>query len=289
MKAMLLLRAFLIWLISIGVEKDDQSADRMASSLKSGYVKGSPVKLFILAGHRNMEGERAFSQELKVLKGGEPLANDNLNIPFKYSLGGGFKTSNDWEPLGPAGPYDTFGPELSFADTLQRELPGNIAVAKFTHSGSQINDWTPEGTTAQDCNLYDAFVAFIKESIRELEAKGHPVELAGICYHIGENDMAFGPYRRDAARWLHSTINQSRKDLSLPALKWHISQQPPPDQEGLQKIDITASLAAIAASDTAFIHVKAFNLPPQEEKLVLNTVGIVKLGELLARSYIEHP
>ena len=115
------------------------------------------------------------------------------------------------------------------------------------------------------------------------------MELAGICYHIGENDMAFGPYRRDAARWLHSTINQSRKDLSLPALKWHISQQPPPDQEGLQKIDITASLAAIAASDTAFIHVKAFNLPPQEEKLVLNTVGIVKLGELLARSYIEHP
>ena len=39
---------------------------------------------------------------------------------------------------------------------------GNIAIAKFTHSGSQINDWTPEGTTASDCNQYQPFIAFIK-------------------------------------------------------------------------------------------------------------------------------
>ena len=46
--------------------------------------------------------------------------------------------------------------------------------------------------------------------------------------------------------------------------------------------------AAIATSDQAFIHLKAFDLPPQDENLVLNTAGIVELGELLARSYIEH-
>jgi hypothetical protein len=31
------------------------------------YEKGSSIKLFVLAGHRNMEGERAFTQELKTL------------------------------------------------------------------------------------------------------------------------------------------------------------------------------------------------------------------------------
>ena len=252
------------------------------------YSKGSPVKLFILAGHRNMEGERAFSAELTTQNGQEALAKNNDKIAFKYSLGGGFKTSNGWEPLGPAGFYDTFGPELSFGQTLHAKLPGNIAIAKFTHSGSQINDWTPQGTTARDCNLYSPFLAFIQESIRELEAQGHPVELAGIFYHIGENDMAFGPYRKNAAIWLHSAVAQSRLDLALPSLKWHVSQQPPPDQEGLNRIDITASLATIAAADPALVHLKLFDLPPQPEKLVLNTAGIIELGESLAQSHINH-
>ncbi len=77
------------------------------------------MKLFVLAGHRNMEGERAFTQDLEALKEHESLANDNDMIAFKYSLGGGYKISNGWEPLGPAGFYDTFGPELSFGKTLQ--------------------------------------------------------------------------------------------------------------------------------------------------------------------------
>ena len=246
------------------------------------YAKGSPVKLFILAGHRNMEGERAFTQEVKE------LAVDNGKIAFKYSLGGGFKISNGWEPLGPAGAYDTFGPELSFGKTLQGKVPGNIAIAKFTHSGSQMNDWTPQGTSAKDRNLYPQFIAFIQESIKELQAKGHQVELAGIFYHVGENDMAFGGYRNDAAKWLQSTVAKTREDLALPALKWFVSQQPPTDEKGLNRIDVTANLAALAAADPAFIHLKAFELPPQEEKLVITTAGIVRLGEVLAQGYLEH-
>jgi hypothetical protein len=249
------------------------------------YTKGSSVKLFILAGHRNMEGERAFIQELK---GQDDLEQDNWSIAFKYSLGGGFKTSNGWEPLGPAGFYDTFGPELSFGKTLQGKIPGNIAIAKFTHSGSQMNDWTPQGTDAKDRNLYAPFIAFIKASIQELQAKGHQVELAGIFYHVGENDMSFGPYRRDAARWLQATVAQSRQDLAMPSLKWFVSQQPPTEEKGLSAIDVTANIAAIAAADPAFIHIKAFDLPPQQEKLVITTEGIVQLGELLAQRYLEH-
>lgn len=115
------------------------------------------------------------------------------------------------------------------------------------------------------------------------------MELAGIFYHVGENDMAFFPYRNDASKWLQSTVARSRQDLALPSLKWHVSQQPPPHDDHLGRVDITANLAAIAAADPAFVHVKAFDLPPQKEQLVLDTPGIVKLGELLARSYIAQP
>ncbi len=251
------------------------------------YEKGSSVKLFVLAGHRNMEGERAFTQELKSLGGYESLVNENQKIAYKYSIGGGYKVSDGWEPLGPAGFYGTFGPELSFGKTLAGKVSGNIAIAKFTHSGSQMNDWTPQGTEAKELNIYPKFIAFIQDSIKELQARGHQVELAGVFYHVGENEMCMGQYRRDAAKWLQSTVVKSRQDLALPSFKWHVSQQQPTDEKGLNAIDVTANIAAIASADPAFIHIKAFDLPKQEEKLVITTAGIVQLGQLLAESHLK--
>ena len=251
------------------------------------YKKGSKVKLFVLAGHRNMEGERAFVQELKELKGKGDLLKDNPKIAYKYHLGGGYKVSQGWEPLGLTGYYDTFGPELSFAHTLQGKVAGNIAIAKFTHSGSQIIDWTPEGSMAKSRHLYPKFISFIKEAVKELESKGHEVELAGIFYHLGENDMSFHPYRKEAAKRVQTIIAQSRKDLGQPKLKWYVSQQPPPDVERLNNLDVVADMAKAAAPDPGFIHLKAFNLPPQEKKLVITTEGIVQLGEVIAKGYLN--
>ena len=68
----------------------------------------------------------------------------------------------------------------------------------------------------------------------------------------------------------------------------YVSQQPPTDDQSVNSIDVTADLEKIAAADPALIHIKAFNLPQQEEKLVITAAGIVQLGELLARSYLEY-
>jgi hypothetical protein len=111
------------------------------------------------------------------------------------------------------------------------------------------------------------------------------VELAGIFHHAGENDMSFGPYRRKAAAWLRQTVQKSRADLGLPNLPWIVSQQPPAESDGLDRIDVTADIAALAAADPAFIHVRAFSLPPQDEKLVITAAGIRELGALLAHSF----
>ncbi len=251
------------------------------------YANGSPIRLFVLAGHRNMEGERAFVSELAALKGREGLKRDNPRIAFRYSLGGGFKISDGWEPLGPTGFYETFGPELSFGATLAHKSQDNVAVAKFTHSGSQIIDWTPAGSEATSRNLYPGFVAFIRESLKDLTDRGHPVQLAGIFYHLGENDMSFAPYRKQAAERLASIVAQSRKDLALPDLKWFVSQQSPTDDKSVNAIDVTADLDRLAAADEALIHVKAFDLPGRDQKLVIRTAGIVSLGEALAGAYLK--
>lgn len=251
------------------------------------YPANSRIKLFVLAGHRNMEGERAFTQQLQLLPGGDELLSNNPDIAFKYSLGGGVKTSNGWEPLGPAGYYDTFGPELSFADKLQESITEPIALLKFTHSGSQIIDWTPEGSPAETRNLYPVFVEYIQQAIGELHEKGHEVELAGIFYHAGENDMSFGPYRRSAAERLQALITSSRQDLQRPDLDWYVSQQPPTDDERVNAIDVVADFEALAAEDPHLIHLNAFHLPEQEKKLVIDTEGIVALGRLMARGYLD--
>ena len=271
------------YLRSIGKEQ------RVARPLETWpYPKGSKVKLFVLAGHRNMEGERAFVQELKTLRGDAALLQDNPKIAYKYSLGGGYKVSDGWEPLGPAGYYDTFGPELSFGATLQGRLSENVAIAKFTHSGTQIIDWTPEGSMAKSRNTYPRFIAFVRKSMKELADKGHHVELAGVFYHLGENDMSFGPYRKDAPKRLQSFVAQSRQDLGLPALKWFVSQQPPTDDKRVNDIDVTRELEKLAAADENLIHTKAFDLPEQEKKIVITTEGIVVLGKVIARSYLEN-
>ena len=43
----------------------------------------------------------------------------------------------------------------------------------------------------------------------------------------------------------------------------------------------------MAVADSSFIHIPTNDLPPQREKIVITAPGIVKLGELLARSYLS--
>jgi len=267
------------YLRSIG---KDQGVDRPLT--KWPYKQGSKVNLFVLAGHRNMEGERAFVQQLKR---GSKLRKDNPKIAYRYNLGDGYRMSDGWEPLGPAGYYDTFGPELSFGERLQGKLRENIAIAKFTHSGTQIIDWTPEGSEARSRTVYPRFIAFVRESIRDLEEKGHEVELAGVFYHVGENDMSFGPFRKRAAEHVAALVAGSREDLGLPALEWFVSQQAPTDDERVNGIDVSSDLETMAAEDTHLTLIQAFDLPGQESKLVITTAGIVALGRLLADGYLK--
>ena len=140
---------------------------------------------------------------------------------------------------------------------------------------------------AKTRHIYPRFIAFIKESIEELREIGYEVELAGVFYHVGENEMSMPPYRKNAPQWLQATIAQSRLDLEMPALRWYVSQQPPTDDQRVNSIDVTAEFEKIAAADGDLIHIKAFDLPPQQKKLVLDTAGIVRLGELIAERYLE--
>ena len=251
------------------------------------YPKGSTIQLVVLAGHRNMEGERAFTQQAKETPGAATLLQDRPDIAYRYALGGGVRKSNSWEPLGTVGFYDTFGPELSFARDAVGDGQRHLAIVKFTHSGSQMIDWTPEGSVAKSRNLYPAWIDFIQTAISDLEKRGHGVEIAAILYHVGENDMSFGPFRKSAPKHLRNLVESTRKDLGLPDLRWIVSQQTPTQDERVSEIDVVADIAEIAEDDRYMMHVTHLELPPQEKQLVINTAGIIRLGEVLAEAFQE--
>lgn len=100
-------------------------------------AKSARVRMFVLAGQRNMEGEDAFVSEIAKLPNFESLAKDQNNVIFQYSLGGGVKSSTGWEPLGPVDDLGNFGPELSFGARMRKSLDSKegVAIVKFTHSG----------------------------------------------------------------------------------------------------------------------------------------------------------
>jgi len=269
------------YLLNIGKLKEDERPLN-----KWPFKESSTVKLFVLAGHRNMEGEISFLEHLKKTRHSN-LRKDNHRIPYRYNLGGGFKKAEDWQPLGPAGMYGTFGPELSFGSNLRKKIKGNIAIIKFTHSGSQIVDWTPEGSNAKSRNLYPTFIAFIKEQIASLEEKGHKVELEGIFYHLGENDMSFGEYKSQASARISLLANQSRLDLGAPALSWFVSQQPPTQFDNAPQEDVSEQLKSWASSHDSNFHLRAEGMVMNDEKILMNSEGVVKLGLLLSNAYIK--
>jgi hypothetical protein len=271
------------YLDSIGVA---QAPARIGFPTGLPLSKTRRVRLFALAGQRNMEGEDAFVSQIPTVPGFESLVNPQGGIPFRYSVGGGVRVSKSWEPLGPIGHLGNFGPELSFGARLLRTLGSNenIAIVKFTHSGAQGPDWFPQGSPEARRNLYPGFTRFIRDSMEDLTRQGYDCTLAGVFWHTGENDTYFEPYLRKHADWMRQLIARVRLDFKAPELPWFISEQHP--RAPWKNIDaINQSLSTLASTEKSVVVVPTSQLP--HERLHFGTRGTLLLGEALAQAYLD--
>ena len=256
-------------------------------SFKAGLplAKKAHVRLFVLAGQRNMEGEDSFVSQIPQVPGFESLAQDQKDVIFRYSLGGGVQTSHSWEALGPVDHLGTFGPELSFGARLRKSVATDgIAIVKFTHSGAQSPDWAPGGSPKARRNLYPAFTAFIRSAMNDLTKQGCDVTLEGIFWHTGENDTYFGPYLQNYAASMQKLIAGVRQDFKQPALPWFISEQHP-GAIWKNMTAINGAIHTLAESDKTITVVKTAHLP--HERLHFGTRGTLLLGEELAKAYMK--
>ena len=253
----------------------------------SELPKGKMVKLYILGGQRNMEGEEAYVSQIADLGRFRTLARDQRDVLYQYSLGGGVWRSQNWEPLGPTGYLGNFGPELSFGRAVKRTLKAGqtLAIYKHTHSGAQSIDWLPEGTDIPHRDLYKGFIEGIKTARRDLKAAGYDSELAGVFWHCGENDRALHQQAKTYAANLKKLIDGTRTDLRMPTLKWYITEQPVIGSELAGQrafLPVDKDLEALAQSDGNIRFIKTSHLP--HRSVVFGTEGILALGEEMAKA-----
>jgi len=248
--------------------------------------KKAHVRLFVLAGQRNMEGEDSYISAIPQMPGFETLARQQDHVLYRYCLGGGVRISSDWELLAPVDFLGNFGPELSFGARLRKSLDtkDGIAIVKFTHSGAQSPDWFPQGSPESRRNLYPKLMAFIREAQDNLKRRGYECTLEGIFWHTGENDTYFGPYSRNYAKWMKQLIEQSRIDLKQPNLQWFISEQ---HKDAIWKnMDaVNAALETMAQFDHHVMIIKTSHLP--HARLHFGTRGTLMLGEEMADAYLK--
>jgi hypothetical protein len=232
------------------------------------------VQVYVLLGQRSMEGEGAFAQELS-----KNQRRPNPEIPFRYHLGGGAHVSPDWTPLAPAGVLDGFGPELSFGAALGS---APVAIVKFTDGAAQITDWAVDHPDASRPCRNDA-VAFIRDALEDLKARGLRPELAGIVWHHGENERYFTPFRNRYTEILRSVIADLRSELDAPELPWllaGISAKAPWGAEAIAQAN--AELEALAEADPHTRFVDTSKLP--HGRAMPGSDGTWALGKLLGES-----
>lgn len=246
----------------------------------------TPVRLFVVAGQRNSEGEDTYREELARLADWRALEPPQPKVLFRYSLGGGVERSTEWGLLGLVSQWDGFGPELSLGARLRRELDPavGVAVVKFTHSGAQGPDWRPAGSPESHRDLYARFRDFVRDARANLEQQGHPCEVAGVFWHLGENDTYFGPYAQNLGNWLQELIEATRRDWETPTLRWFISEQHPRSPWG-QVAKVNAALQQLAEKDPRCVVIPTADLPHQRRHF--GTEGTLRLGDRYAEQYLK--
>jgi hypothetical protein len=210
----------------------------------------SPVKVFILAGQSNMEGQAVADLDGKDYNDGKGTLNFLIRDPAKVAL---FKHLKDdkgqqwtvrddvWVRYKPengpakAGPLTLgftvyggrhhFGPELQFGHVLGDHFANQVLLIKTAWGGKSLyKDFRPPSSGGAVGPYYTKMLADIREALVNLKTDflsydGGGYELAGFVWYHGWNDgcdpkNAVPEYEKN----LVNLIRDVRKDLKAPNL-----------------------------------------------------------------------
>lgn len=260
-----------------------------------------PLKVFILAGQSNMEGQAVSDLSGKDYNDGKGTLEFLLRDPKKAPLVKHLKTpEGKWtvrddvwcrykredRPLlaGPLsmgfsvyGDQHHFGPELQFGHVLGNHFENQILLIKTAWGGKSLyRDFRPPSSGGETGHYYTQMIADVREALANLKTdfpqyadRGY--ELAGFVWYHGWNDgvdpqNAVPQYEQN----LVHLINDVRKDLGAPRLPVVIGEitgpwvEAPGEWNDLRKAQAAAAARPEFAGNVAFVETHAFVRPSED-------------------------
>jgi hypothetical protein len=260
-----------------------------------------PVKVFILAGQSNMEGQAVADLNGKDYNDGKGTLKTLLKDPVKAELVKHLTTANGAWAVRPnvwvryqreqqpllAGPLSVgftvygdkhhFGPELQFGHVLGAQLKNQVLLIKTAWGGKSLySDFRPPSSGGTVGPYYTKMIAGLRQALARLatdfpEYQGQGYELAGFVWYQGWNDgvdpqKAVPEYERN----LVNLIRDVRKDLNAPALPAVIGELTGPWVKTPGSWDVLRKAQAAAADrpefrgNVLFVATHDFVRPAQE-------------------------
>jgi len=213
----------------------------LAGPAWAGHAKKSPVKVFILAGQSNMEGQGVVSMDdphsynggkgnlvwsmkysksadkMKHLKNekGEWVVRDDVQISFKVNG----KVRKGGLTVGFTGYGDSshIGPELQFGHVMGDYLDEPVLLIKTAWGGKSLYvDFRPSSSGGQVGSYYTKMIEEVRAALAELGDQKY--EIAGFVWQQGWNDMCTGPAIPEYAQNLVNLAHDIRKEFKVPDL-----------------------------------------------------------------------
>lgn len=269
-------------------------------ALQAFAAKG-PVKVFILAGQSNMEGQAVVDLEGKNYNDGKGTLAMLMRDPAKAGMfkhlkdgKGGWTVRDDvWvryqrenRPLlaGPLafgfsvyGDVHHFGPELQFGHVLGDHFENPVLLIKTAWGGKSLfRDFRPPSSGGEVGKYYTLMVAQVRETLANLDhefptLRGHGCYLAGFVWYQGWNDGVNGKTAvPEYEQNLVNLINDVRREFKTPKLPFVIGELTGPwvKAEGawhaLRKAQEAAATRPEFAGNVLFVPTRDFVRKPED-------------------------
>ncbi len=208
-------------------------------------VQAQSVKVFILAGQSNMQGQGDILPEdvtgtLSQYMSTDPdefwyiqddddewIERDDVWILYKQE-DGSVLTENLSVGLGAS--QNQIGPELAFGHIISEESDSRVLIVKTAWGGKSLAvDFRPPSSEGQTGFYYNQMIADVNEAIENIEQDfpnfeaGGVVEIAGFCWFQGWNDGDELAFAQEYEQNLNNLITDVRNDLQSPELPFVVA------------------------------------------------------------------
>jgi alpha-galactosidase len=224
----------------------------------------SPIKVFVLAGQSNMEGQGIIDGAGKGTL--ETLSKDPASAArYKHLVDkdGKWIVRNDvWCAYGTKGALTVggfaadgcIGPELGIGLQLGDFLDNQVLLIKVAVGGTSLaQNWRPPSSGGEVGGWYKEMIKGVKEQLQNLKADfpnydGKGFEIAGFGWHQGWQDGCAQPMADEYEKNMVNFIKDARKDLGVPNLPFVIggSGFGGWDQKVTRRLQISAAQQAAA-------------------------------------------